>query len=725
MPSPVWHCVGTAAQGGVREGCTAMRVESSGAASGGLGWRLDDCLATDTDARPLRKETMGGRCNEPPTRDSLREEHAGAQQELRPTEKEGHAKTRRGHRGRQAESQGERKRKGEEQRVERQREDRVMRGQAVPRNTDLFHAKPLELEPCLQKAFRSRGSFGRFLKLINQDKSPIDKNRVKGSGPRTPSYHEGCKSLFPSVLAIPEMELPGKSARSRARRRGRMEAWEWVKVLWALFTFFEGGSPFKVADQKALLKRARETAWTPLHSEYAGLMHQQINRYIRLREHDETLSRGILKLSELIQIVKKGSYHDQKPDSNMQQAAKDVKPERMSLPSVAGIINPADFLKGQQRDQFLSMSQTIPLEQPIEPPIKGCFKVQDRDLSQVYLNLLASGVAVLLPEELAVRDEAGKVLTGGLFAVPHKESSDRIILDRRPFNQLERRLVWARLPHGCLLTQLTVPKDYSIRGSGDDLSNYFYLLRQNEDWLPRNTIGSVFDGEGFEKYGGEKGKKYLLSFRVVAMGDLNAVDIAQQVHVEILKDCHCMLPGEVLAYKHVMPATHCYEGLYIDDHVTVQVLPKKKIRKRETEFRDEEIMRDSRNQYAKHNIPTSSKKSFQKAETFVAWGTEVDSQSGRVGTPIRKLRQLGRVLSEVLELNSVSKKMLQQVTGLLVHPFMHRRNLMCLLQDTFIWIETLNDKESKALPPGVREELLWCSLCLPVAEANVRWEVSS
>ena len=164
-------------------------------------WTIAWLLTQTPD--PYEKRQWGGRCNEPPTRDSLREEHAGAQQELRPTEKEGHAKTRRGHRGRQAESQGERKRKGEEQRVERQREDRVMRGQAVPRNTDLFHAKPLELEPCLQKAFRSRGSFGRFLKLINQDKSPIDKNRVKGSGPRTPSYHEGCKSLFPSVLAIP------------------------------------------------------------------------------------------------------------------------------------------------------------------------------------------------------------------------------------------------------------------------------------------------------------------------------------------------------------------------------------------------------------------------------------------------------------------------------------------------------------------------------------------
>ena len=70
----------------------------------------------------------------------------------------------------------------------------------------------------------------------------------------------------------------------------------------------------------------------------------------------------------------------------------------------------------------------------------------------------------------------GNVISGGLFAVPHKADSDRVILDRRPQNELERRFVMAELPHGSLLTQLIIPKGYSIRGSGDDLSNFFYLL---------------------------------------------------------------------------------------------------------------------------------------------------------------------------------------------------------------------------------------------------------
>ena len=600
-----------------------------------------------------------------------------------------------------------------------------MNSQTNPRPS-VDGAKTSQLDVALQEAYGSWGSFGRFLKLINSEKSPISPDCEKGSGPRTSSYKGEKHALFPSLLVMPILHRVSRSARARARGRGRMEAWEWVKVLWALFTFFEGGSPFEEADQKNLIQKARSVAWTPMHSEYAGLLHKQIHRYVRLRDQDDSLSRGILKLSDLIKLVKSSSYQGLSVEAKLKQGAKPVKPDRMSLPSQAGIVDPRQFLKGSHLKQFEDMIEHIPLKEPAETPVKGCFKVDCDDMNAVYHKLLSSGVAVLLPAELAVKDEWGNIITGGLFAVDHKEHSDRIILDRRPFNQLERRLVWAKLPHGCLLTQLIVPPGYSIRGSGDDLSNYFYLLKHNQDWLPRNAIGSVFDGEGFEAYGGEKGKQYLLSFCVVAMGDLNAVDIAQQVHVEILKDCNCMREGEVLAYKQALPASHCYEGLYIDDHIAIQILPKKANRKngRNEKFRDEIIMEDSRAQYAHHNIPTSDKKSFAKAGNFVAWGTEVDSESGRVGTPIRKLRQLGRVLCEIVSLKKVSKKMLQQATGLLIHPLMHRRCLMCLLQETFVWIENMDEHGSQALPPAVREELLWCALCLPVAEANARWPIA-
>ena len=130
--------------------------------------------------------------------------------------------------------------------------------------------------------------------------------------------------------------------------------------------------------------------------------------------------------------------------------------------------------------------------------------------------------------------------------------------------------------------------------------------KHHDGWLPRNTVGECFDGEGYEEFGGKKGEKDILSFRVVAMGDLNAVDIAQQVHFEILQDGHCMQPEERIEFKQPLPASHTLEGLYIDDHIVTQILPSRKLRKRGEPYRDETIMENSRSQYALHGTPTSS-----------------------------------------------------------------------------------------------------------------------
>lgn len=113
------------------------------------------------------------------------------------------------------------------------------------------------------------------------------------------------------------------------------------------------------------------------------------------------------------------------------------------------------------------------------------------------------------------------------------------------------------------------------------------------------------------------------------MGDTNAVDIAQQTHLEILKDCGTMAPEEVISYRRLLPASDCLEGLYIDDHITVQLVPNRRQRKNQPckKFRDEEIVDASREQYKKLGIPVSEKKQFTKVYSFQAWGTHVDRPS--------------------------------------------------------------------------------------------------
>ena len=709
----------------VREGwfaddAWAQSTSSDRTGPGGLEFELD----ADSSSQRLGSQTVGRICRRTGKRSLLPTFHGRAQQECGEGQERAVSRSAVSIRATPSAKAGKgrkrpkRKRKGKGSQGQKRRQGRELsHPQPVVKSSG---AKPLEVNSVLEALKSGHGSFSRFLKILQTE--PF----VNGSGPRTsPDTKKEKSLLFPSLLAVPK-QCYSKSSRGRSRARGREYTWEHVRVLWAFFTFLEGGSPFRYQDQVSLAQKAFANPWTAMHQEYAGCLHDQVLNFDRLRCSD-TLGRGLEQLEKLVTTIKNSSYKPGPFDMNENiSGAMDVRPDRMSLPEIAGIIDPADHLKGEHLSSFNNMLQEVPHDCPPQPPTKGCFKVRQDEVVEVYNRLLDSGVATLIPQELALRDSQGKIISGGLFAVPHKPHSDRIICDRRPLNELERRLVWAKLPHGALLTQIIVPKGYSVRGSGDDLSNYFYLLKHKEEWLPRNTIGKPVLGKWFTRYGCDPEKSYMLSFRVIPMGDTNAVDIAQQTHLEILRDCGTMTPQEVISYRCPLPASDCLEGLYIDDHITVQLVPNRRQRKMQPfkKFRDEEIVDASRKQYQELGIPVSEKKQFTKVYSFQAWGTHVDSQSGRVGTPLEKLKQLERLLVDVCQLPKVSQKLLQRTLGLVVHPCMHQRILMSLLQDAYPWVEKLGLKGPSRLPPSVREELLTLALALPLCHSNIKWQVS-
>ena len=57
-------------------------------------------------------------------------------------------------------------------------------------------------------------------------------------------------------------------------------------------------------------------------------------------------------------------------------------------------------------------------------------------------------------------------------------------------------------------------------------------------------------------------------------------------------------------------------------------------------------------------------KAFDKEYCFKAWGTQVDSSSGRVGTPLQKLRQVEELTLRLISQKHASKKALQKLLGL-------------------------------------------------------------
>ena len=205
------------------------------------------------------------------------------------------------------------------------------------------------------------------------------------------------------------------------------------------------------------------------------------------------MDRGSAKLEELISRIRFSQYN---PDVNLDEAmcgAMPVKPDRVSVPDLAGILDPRMHLSPERAKEFETMPDSIPIHGTPPGDCRACHKVDPKDWPGLLRKLHKAGMISFVPEHEALH-ENGRVIKGGLFCVPHKAESDRLINDRRPLNMREQRLGWCELPSGVMLCQIILEDSQSIRASGDDLSNYFYLIKHLDEWLPRNCFGHAIRG---------------------------------------------------------------------------------------------------------------------------------------------------------------------------------------------------------------------------------------
>ena len=84
------------------------------------------------------------------------------------------------------------------------------------------------------------------------------------------------------------------------------------------------------------------------------------------------------------------------------------------------------------------------------------------------------------------------------------------------------RLDWARLPSAACFTRMLLEPNQCLRGSGDDLRNFYYTLRLPPGWVRFNSVR-----RRVAKHVAHHGGDVRLCFRVSGVGDRNGCAIAQ------------------------------------------------------------------------------------------------------------------------------------------------------------------------------------------------------
>ena len=106
------------------------------------------------------------------------------------------------------------------------------------------------------------------------------------------------------------------------------------------------------------------------------------------------------------------------------------------------------------------------------------------------------------------------------------------------------------------------------------MATYVTQFRAHESGIRRNVVGRVFSGLGFEAYGADPSRRYLLALECIGMGGVNAVDIAEQTHIGILAKQKHKAPHHegLLEWCSAFPTGDLLQGIYIDDGATIGVL---------------------------------------------------------------------------------------------------------------------------------------------------------
>ena len=228
-----------------------------------------------------------------------------------------------------------------------------------------------------------------------------------------------------------------------------------------------------------------------------------------------------------------------------------------------------------------------------------------------------------------------------------------------------------------------------------------------------------------------------------------------------------MSSQQVLSYGRTVPPGKLWEGLYIDDHLFLEVVGTSYSSVRQSfrntvfdtgvvghpygPFRVPRLCPSdpdacnllpshcqpssaSRNScrlldscysaYRQHGLELSASKCFRRKRKFAARGTAVDDCSGVVGSPLVKRVTVAQIALKLARASVVSKKAMQKMLGLFVHPFQHRRLLMSVWDTAYVWTAQLSDTGLHPLPLRVSDEIVCAALLLPLASANIRWPVN-
>ncbi|CAE7703138.1 Tnks2 [Symbiodinium sp. CCMP2592] len=357
--------------------------------------------------------------------------------------------------------------------------------------------------------------------------------------------------------------------------------------------------------------------------------------------------------------------------------------------------------------------------------------VDEHEWPELARGLVEYNLVSIIPES-AVAKAGGRMIQNGLFGIEKGEVHDgvevhRLIMNLVPFNSVclsvEGDVGTLPLMHQMNALQLHPHEEMVI--SSEDVRCFFYVFSLPPSWLPYLTFSRPVPSDLVPP--GVTERCYL-SAKVLPMGFLNSVGIAQHLHRNFLRKVQGS-PSRLLGFSELrkdraFTLANPTWRVYLDNLDVLEKVSPAAIPLLEGQVSAEVSPLIAA--YQASGIPLNPKKSVHQKQMAEMQGADLD---GSVGMGRPKGDKLAKYVSAALSLlkkGSCTQKAIRIVAGGFVYFGMFRRALMSSLN--YIWQFIQSFDESKIgfqqIPGAVKSELLMFISLLPLAHFDFRSSVS-
>ena len=418
--------------------------------------------------------------------------------------------------------------------------------------------------------------------------------------------------------------------------------------------------------------------------------------------------------------------------------------ERVSLPTAGATVPIAQWLPSEWQARLARPDGLLRPDcraafgfqvRPEDPPQLDATSVGDLIPRPVFLISRAEYRKLLVflrkvglvtfrdPRSLPKHPVTGRVLSAGILGADKKSGAQRLLLDRRPQNAIEERLVGLSLPFAGDFVRFELGPSEVIRTSLRDGKDQYYVLRPDDARVAWQAFGQPVDSDWFPDDAIDGAPWLQPCFLGLMQGDHNAADIAEAVGRAILCDSGAF-PVDDLMPAGRGPRMRRAPGqgvalvsdLYIDDAAVIAMSsPHIRSPCAQRTAAATKALRDA-------GVEVHAEKGHDDALDGAVWGGAFYRHI--VSAERQRLCEIDVLSWSVACGDVVVPSHLSTLLGYWSHACLFRRAGFAVLQDAY---ETARDPSPGPVPlkQSVRTELLLLSCLLPLLSSDLRAPVCS